>query len=196
MDDKTTIIVSVVVPLILVLLGSFFSWWKIKGAKNRYQQDKQEMNLRFLELCEKKEIWTGSQIWKNPNFLSTKSTSSHHLNDTNRGIYAIYVNNFEDKFLLPCYVGKSEHIGKRWVQHIKQIYKAYTSQDDEESSATYQKIASYLNHCDLTINDLRFVVIEIVAADQPLDKKEKYWINKIGTAKRGWNAIKASKQKS
>lgn len=129
--------------------------------------------------------------------IETKKTEIKNVS----GIYMLYIQtNKEMKNIIPFYIGKSVNVLSRYNQHkseLKKLINLYTSDFDKKTfylhfhqskqsgKHLYSKIFYFLKDNNLTIDNLKIIILEI--AEHNLENKEKEWIHFTNSFLFGFN---------
>lgn len=123
--------------------------------------------------------------------------------DKKSGIYAIYIENFDyklmeyEKCILPIYVGQSKNIYTRMLAHKTNLNKIFEYTINEfnknlktkkESQYLYHKIRKCINDTNLTIESIKFKVLEYCDEDKLLER-ERHYIDLYKTETFGLNQL-------
>lgn len=125
---------------------------------------------------------TNEMIKNNTNYLKTKKTA---------GIFALFVDYWEDKKICPIYVGQSESCYSRFSQHKRSIKKILDGKEPEEDDIIYVRIADFLRIHNLSIDFVKGVLLEEVDTPELLEELEDLWIQKLNVESFGFNRSEA-----
>ena len=123
--------------------------------------------------------------------------------DTKSGIYSIYIDDFNselmkyEKHIIPIYIGQSKDIFNRKKEHEKRIKNIFSYPIDvfnsnlktkKEGQYLYHKIRKCINEANLSVENIKFKVIEYCDENKLLER-EKQYIETYGSEKFGLNQI-------
>ncbi len=96
------------------------------------------------------------------------------------GIYMMYIDHFDDDFIIPFYVGKTNSFSRRLSQHIsgikkliglpKRKYNSLVEEGEFDGQYLYCKMYAYLDSHNCTIKDVKMVILE----EEPNEKKRSF----------------------
>ena len=99
------------------------------------------------------------------------------------GIYMIFIDNFEDKNIIPIYIGETKNFQHRHREHITKLFKLnrmnydeycnYIRSKEAEHDYLYCKIFKYLVDNNLTLDNLHMIIIDKQENLQNLNEEEK-----------------------
>ena len=131
------------------------------------------------------------------------------------GIYMIFIDNFEDKNIIPIYIGETKNFQHRHREHITKLFKLnrmnydeycnYIRSKEAEHDYLYCKIFKYLVDNNLTLDNLHMIIIDKQENLQNLNEKEKkhllkeierQYINYFQSDIFGFNALYSLSEKS
>ena len=92
-----------------------------------------------------------------------------------KGIYKI-----TNKITGECYIGQSKNIYERWMQHCRKCY----NYENEKFARAIRRYG---------LQNFTFEVVEYCNTKDALDDREKYWIQRYNSYKRGYNSTAGNK---
>jgi hypothetical protein len=171
---------------------TIFLFHNYRTIKNRVVILKEVIASKEHEVVvDKLHQFSFAKIQKLPSWDITTILKRGTLPFVKSGIYAIYCfKNNPDAYFSPIYVGKSVDIWKRWKQHANTLIKVATGEKGQETK--YEKMITYLNHHQLTVDDLSFCVLRENYSDNAVifKKLETHWMEMTGARTRGWNSVR------
>lgn len=96
------------------------------------------------------------------------------------GIYLMYIDKFDDDFIIPFYVGRTSSFSRRLSEHISGIkklmgyprrkYNSLVEEGEFNGQYLYCKMYAYLDSHYCTIKDVKMVILE----EEPNEKKRSF----------------------
>ncbi|WP_031542567.1 hypothetical protein [Mesoplasma photuris] len=151
---------------VLSLIALGLGFWGLLGAgtsrKNDYQKNKETKNIKLNTLIKKESI-------------SIKDLEKH--SEQIEGIYAIFIGNSLNikEYFLPIYFGYSNDV----IKTFKDFSNKLIEQSDDE---IVKKIKDYIIDQELTIDQIKFIIVEKNNKEN-LDQ----YISEYNSQKRGFN---------
>lgn len=127
------------------------------------------------------------------------------------GIYMLYIDNFEDKHIIPIYIGKTNHFQKRHKEHFRKLlelnkknYNDYCNyirsfeiekrnksrnKSNDNGNYRYCKIFKYLIDHNLTLDNLHMIILKNEDNSQELERLESKYINYFQSDIYGFNTL-------
>ena len=117
------------------------------------------------------------------------------------GIYMIYVDDFMDSKIIPCYIGKTSDFQRRHKQHIMKImalnhfsskyYNELLFDRYYDGKFMYCKMFAYMVNHKCTFNQLHMVILEKIDSEELRSVVEDKYISDLCTPYVGFNQLKS-----
>ena len=113
------------------------------------------------------------------------------------GIYMLYIDNFDDDYIIPFYVGRTSSFSRRLSQHISEIkklmgysrrkYNSLVEEGEFEGHYLYCKMYAYLDSHHCTLKDVKMVILEEIPEEKKRPPREDFYIQSLYASFFGFN---------
>lgn len=113
------------------------------------------------------------------------------------GIYMLYIDNFDDDYIIPFYVGRTNSFSRRLSDHVSSVkklmsysrrkYNSLVEEGEFEGRYLYCKMYAYLDSHHCTLKDIKMVILEEVQEEKKRPSREDYYIQSLCATFFGFN---------